>query len=780
MIESCVNRVWGPMHYSRILICWLALMLPAGARHAAVAQANDPFAAAAPSSAARGDLIRSLRFVGVEVTNVFTAISDLTGWTVVMSPALSQKPPRINLWINNLSAEQALHEIAAVAGLIVQREGNVVRVMTFEEYGRLYGLEKVVIQLEHVSARDLVPALLPFVQGDEQSKVAADEAGNKLVLLVRAPLLASLKKLVAQLDTPRDRDTIRVVRVTNLEAAALRPSLERFLTESARQLAGRSAPGAATAGDGDTGNRLAGEGWLVQFMVEANLNVIVLRGQAADVDKTADLIAQLDADPGIRVVSYPLEFTNAGDVYETLRDIIESDARIGLAADAPGPRLHVAVSEQNNLLVVEGSSRDHARLAGVIAAVDKPLPPGSGGIRVYRLENASSAEVAAVLLDLVAERELGRGGALAIQQRDAAPGVFESAPPVPGAPEAARRRPQTGARAPAQMRPGDILPPQITEAPNINAVVIKASAVEQEEFRAVIEQLDRARDQVMLEVTLVALRSSDDFTLGVEVGAARIGSSGPTTIGFTKYGIGSTDSATGAVRIAPAAPFGLNYAIFNSDDFSLVLNALRTVGDTRVTSAPKILIEDNAVGEISQVSQEPYEVLSQGETTTTSTYGGTVDAGTTLTVTPHVAERDDWLRLEYAINLSRFGVRENPNLPPPVLQNDIRGTVRIPGGHTVVLGGLVATRREHVEDRVPLIGEVPLVGELFKNRSDTDLSETLFVFIRPMVLRKRGFEDLLFLSEQDIRDADVTRSQAPQNLLELMVPGPAVDGEPRP
>src|SRR5690606_11851856 len=124
-------------------------------------------------------------------------------------------------------------------------------------------------------------------------------------------------------------------------------------------------------------------------------------------------------------------------------------------------------------------------------------------------------------------------------------------------------------------------------------VVVRASAREHVELAAIIEALDRARDQVMLEVTLITVRNSHGFNLGVELANANVNGEGVDTIGFTNFGIGAIDPVTGILRLAPQPAIGLNYAIFNSDDFSIVLNALETIGDTRIQSAPRVLVQDN-------------------------------------------------------------------------------------------------------------------------------------------------------------------------------------------
>ncbi|MGE5612383.1 MAG: secretin N-terminal domain-containing protein, partial [Bacillota bacterium] len=675
-------------------------------------------------------------------------------------------------------------------------------VMTFDEYARTRGVEKRIVQLKNAKAKDVATVLQPFVQREQgQAKgavgrVMAGEESNKLILLVPAPLMESLLRIVESLDVPFTKDAVRVIALKHLEAALLAPKLERFLAEPVGRQGRTSrdglslsanAPGTPTA-DRTEPSR-AGERWVVQFMVEAKLNAIVLRGVPADVAQTEELIAKLDIAPAVEVIAYPLKYTTAREVFQTLQEIANEEARLtGRDQEQDPTRLRLAVSEQNNQVIAEGSSRDHARIAGIIAAIDKPLPPSSGGIRVYRLENSTAKEAAAVIQEVIDRK--GQKGPMAVQEKNlGGPKDFQ---PVGAAGSAQATGTNGSGSAAAPPRPGgdspsgggvggsgesnsaaDVIPAQVTAAPEINAVVIRASAAEHEEFAALIRELDKPRDQVMLEVTLVTVRNVNNFNIGVELSGAHLGGPEPQTIGFSTFGVGQVDSAGGNLSLAKAPPFGLNFGVFQADEFSFVFNALKTVGDTRITATPKILVEDNAPAEIKQLSKEPYSIVSQGQTTTLTSFGGFAEAGATLTVIPHVS-REDWLRLEYQVNLSSFDKRTPQqlaaNLPPPVRQNASQGTVRIPAGYTVALGGLASTRDEQVKDGIPLLSDIPLLGTLFSNSASGQVKETLFIFIRPVLLRDLAFRDLRFLSEEDIRQAQIARHEYPENPLKTLSP----------
>lgn len=757
-----------------LILAWTGILGMGAGTALAQQDVLDPFRARRTPPGGRGPgVIASGEYVNTPITTVFRMISDLTGWSIAMSPDVSQRPPKINLWIKNLTPEQVLDEVAVLAELVLERKGNTIKVISFDEYVRIYGVEKRVVGLKHASAKDVIEILKPFAGKADQARILADESGSKIVLLVPKPLLASLARLIKAIDVPLEEDTIKIVRLKHLEAPVIVLVLEAFLVDLSEPT--RSVPGtkatrrAARIG---TGSRHS-----LRFMVEARLNVLVLRGPAKEVAKASKLIEQLDVPSDIKVVPYQMKFTTAGEVYATLTEVLGGDLTAAGHGGVPR-RLRIALSVQNNQIVVEGSAADHRRIAKVIKAIDRPMPPGSGGIRVYRLENASADEVGRVLQNLIEERT------------KYAPESKEEKTPkeqrihrvgAPGDEGVSGVKPPEKAPAPAEQtgisaESGYVIPPRVTQAPEINAVIVRASAADHEEFAQLIRELDRPRDQVMLEVTLVSVQSTDDFALGLELGAARIGGSGAQTIGFTTFGIGTVDPTTGAITTTSPPPFGLSYALFHSDDYSLVLNALRTVGQTRITSSPKILVEDNAEAEISQVTQEPFEIVNQGETTTTTSFGGFVDAGTVLTVVPHLSEAN-WLRLQYEVHLSSFGLRENPALPPPRRQNVVRGIVRIPADYTVVLGGLVSTQEDESVAGVPGLADIPLLGELFKNRTRDVVNQTLYVFIRPVILRDPAFRDLRHLSQADVKAAKLRQKDYPVNPLKTFSAGLPVGKE---
>ena len=116
---------------------------------------------------------------------------------------------------------------------------------------------------------------------------------------------------------------------------------------------------------------------------------------------------------------------------------------------------------------------------------------------------------------------------------------------------------------------------------------------------------------------------------------------------------------------------------------------------------------------------------------------------------PHISE-DDYLQLGYTVELSNFtGIARN-GLPPPSQKNSVTSTVTIPDGHTIVVGGLNVRNLREAVDTIPILGDIPILKYLIGARSKQTQDTTLFVFIKPVILRDEKFEDLKYLSEKKV------------------------------
>ena len=149
----------------------------------------------------------------------------------------------------------------------------------------------------------------------------------------------------------------------------------------------------------------------------------------------------------------------------------------------------------------------------------------------------------------------------------------------------------------------------------------------------------------------------------------------------------------------------------------------------------------------------------------TTSFGGFVQAGIQFAITPHISAAN-YLRLEYQIQLNSFAgppmQTGEVTIPPPRDTNLVQSEATVPDGHTIIIGGLRRTIDQETIDKVPLLGDVPLLGYLFRNRIRTNTTSTLYVFIRPLILRDDRFRDLKLISDEEVAATDMDRDW-PQN-----------------
>ena len=177
------------------------------------------------------------------------------------------------------------------------------------------------------------------------------------------------------------------------------------------------------------------------------------------------------------------------------------------------------------------------------------------------------------------------------------------------------------------------------------------------------------------------------------------------------------------------------------------MRALETLNHGRSLKIPRVLVNNNQQGRLDSVLQQPFSSTNASNTVATTSFGGTLDAGTTITVRPQIAEGDHLL-LEYDVSVSAFvGDSSDPALPPPRQQNKVQSSVTIPDGYTVVVGGLSDRQRGARDIAGAVVVPDPALGENSSRAARTRPRATkLYVFIRADMMRGLSFEYLKYLS----------------------------------
>lgn len=512
--------------------------------------------------------------------------------------------------------------------------------------------------------------------------------------------------------------------------------------------------------------------------------LLVVTDFAGNLPRLERLVALAD-QPARQVVTrfVPVRHADGSQLARMVKQMVALQARSEGDQNANDAVELLHDPRTNQLAVIGAAPRVDAALEA-IASLDVPVAEERSPIRFYKLANTTVADVIETIRAIEGEQ-----GLAAVLFDESAAGSESTAAVSPdGMAAAPTESPQTGSPASVELPEGATdagvssrvgprrqmpLPAdsgkqtsifedsretlvlttpkaRITGDVNTNTVIVIADPVVQNIYAQLIGRLDQRRPQVLLEATLVNLDTSDGFNLGVEVS----GSFGDPdrVLNFSSFGLSDVDADTGRLTIKPA--LGYNGALISADIADVVVQALATSGRARVASVPRVLVNDNATATLTSLSQEPFESTSTTDTVAQQGFGGFVEAGTKITVTPHISE-DDYLQLEYEVELSSFTGERVGNLTPPRQENTLKSAVTVPDGYAVITGGLTREDQSQSHNRVPVLGDIPILGTAFGTQRATFSKSTLFVFLRPVILRDDEFADLRYLSGQDLARAQL-------------------------
>jgi general secretion pathway protein D len=475
-------------------------------------------------------------------------------------------------------------------------------------------------------------------------------------------------------------------------------------------------------------------------------NAIVVTDYADNIRRIEALARALDGGGGTRFETIALARASAKDVGQAIQTLF------GTAEGAP----RVAIDERSNIILVRGDPRSVADARQMAERMDRP-----GGAtpmtRVYRLKNADSESVTDVLRGLLGgqgqqsanpvARTLAAGeptmgaGNIGISTNNATSSL--TANPVTGAGNSSAQQASSAPLSGAAPQSSGFATPDLAvqSAPELNAIVVRATPAGIAQVEPLIEQLDVRRPQVMIEAAIVEVFGDKAEALGVQFG---LGKGMPNINGaassFTNIGVGVRDvlAALNVPLAAAASANGLTGAIGIGDDFQLLVQALGSSSKANLLSTPSITTLDNQVAQIVVGQNVPFRTGSYttlaGGTTAPFTTIERQDVGLTLRIIPRVHD-GDVVRLDVSQEVSSLTDAVTGAADLITNRRSIQTTVLADNSQTIVLGGLITDDRLNSKSQVPVLGDIPVVGNLFKSRRLTQTRRTLFVFLRPTILR---------------------------------------------
>lgn len=596
------------------------------------------------------------------------------------------------------------------------------------------------------------PAAL--ASGRVPARISADTASNTLIVRADPVTVGEIRALVRTLDR-RQTETAGLVTIPlrNGDAVAVAASIQSILADPAAEAAGM--PVARVSGD-------------------PRSNTLIVRADPATVAQIRALAARLDGDRPDDTVVVPLRFAEAANVAEAL------DAIKGEAAGAPV----VTADARGNALLMRGDPAAVAALRALAQQLDQPGAAKPRDVtRVYRLRHTDAESLATILreisgLDPVAANPVAR--ALSAREQGAAE---PSGGLVSGLAIATEEPAGTDAldtlAAQAQARPlaprdsGEAAPDiAIQPDPDSNAIVLRGAPALVEQTVALIVELDRRRPQVLIEAAIVEVTGEAGEQLGIQFGFGdAVPDAGVAATSFSNGGV-SLRTVLGILGV-PAAGLlgdGLTLGLSAGDEFGILLQALATSSNANLLSTPSLTTLDNQEAEIVVGQNVPFRTGSftiDGNSADPFTTIQRENVGITLRVLPRVHD-GDVVRLKVEQEVSSLTAANIPGAADLVTnRRSIDTTVLADDAETVVLGGLITDDQLTSERKVPLLGDIPVAGRLFRSDSVNRTKRTLFVFLRPTILRDRTSVARVSRAQYErLRREEAVRTTVPSTLIE--------------
>ncbi|MEJ2692076.1 MAG: type II secretion system secretin GspD [Candidatus Thiodiazotropha sp.] len=470
---------------------------------------------------------------------------------------------------------------------------------------------------------------------------------------------------------PGDQVVTRIIQVKNVTAAQLVPILRPLIPQ---------------------------EGHLAAY---PNTNVLIISDRRQNVDRLLKIIEQIDqvSDSSIEVVA--LQHASAAEVVRILNGLQEPASK-GVGANS----VKLVADERTNSVLISGDPTSRLRSKVLIKHLDTPFD-NAGNAQVIYLKYANAKDLLTVLT---------------------------------GVSETMDKNKQAGGKGAG--KPGGPINIQADEASN--ALIITAPPDQYRSLEAIIRKLDIRRAQVLVEAIIAEVSYDKIKKLGVQwIVDGTPDGSGP--VGVINLGspsissIGTAAAAGSAINLGPGTLIGAGKFDSTSVNFAALIQALESDTSSNILSTPSLMTLDNQEAEIVIGQNVPFvtgSYASTGGTTSSVNPFQTVqreDVGLSLKVKPQINEGNA-IKLEIEQETSSIYTSASAS-DIVTKKRTIKTVVMVEDGDTIVLGGLMDENLQQSEERVPILGDIPLLGALFRATSTTKLKRNLMLFLRPVILR---------------------------------------------
>ncbi len=447
-------------------------------------------------------------------------------------------------------------------------------------------------------------------------------------------------------------------------------------------------------------------------------NMLIVTDVYSNIKRLMKIIKAIDVTGlGQEISIIPLEYADAAKFSKLLDSVFKSSSKS--KKGSTDKKIQFVADERTNTIIVQASEGETQRIKKLITMLDKEIPRGKEKIHVYYLENATAEDLAKVL------QAIPTKGAASLKGGKKKPAVVS----------------------------GEV---KISADKATNSLIIMAEKDEYLILEEIIKKLDIPRAMVYIECLIMEVNIQKQFTLGTEWavgketsirgtdGAVGGGFSGGTGYGNMMNLAGQNPLASGVSTL----PEGFSMGVFAAPieitsggttiafpNLGAIVQAYQTDRDVHFLSTPQLLTTDNQEASITVGSNIPY-LTKMGTTSSSETYSNYEykDVGVSLKVTPQIS-KDRKVRLKIFQEITKLDSSSTVVADrPTTFKRTIDTTVIVKDKNTVVIGGLIDDSFSKADSKVPCLGDVPLLGWLFKSTFDRKEKSNLFVFLTPHVV----------------------------------------------
>ncbi len=475
----------------------------------------------------------------------------------------------------------------------------------------------------------------------------------------------------------------------------------------------------------------------------ASANALIISDHASNIERMVEIVRKVDTAESEEVEVVQLKNAWVGDVVKTLEQLTPVDTGgVGAAGAAKRPgaggnvRVRVVAEERTNRLILRGEKAARMRVKALLVDLDKPAET-SGSTNVIYLRHAEAEKVAEILRGLITGQVASTGSKSSKSSSSAAGGMSSAAKSAPSF---------------SSSSGGDTGDVNIQADDTLNALIIKAGPSDLAEIRSIVEQLDVRRAQVLIEAAFVEISGDNGQAVGVQWGYgdvdkgvagsnfSGVGDMVPLSSIVTAVRNDGSSSSSSSSSSSLTLPSGVTLAGADFDSngkvrFGAVIQALGTNSNSNLLSTPSIMTLDNEEAEIIVGENVPFITgtsLSANNDNPFQTIERK-DVGLTLKVTPQINDGDVIrLQLEQEVSNVKPGgtaadiITTKRSVKSVILAND---------GQVIVTGGLIADDVSETVKKVPLLGDIPLLGALFRAKSNSVTKRNLLLFLQPTIIR---------------------------------------------